>query len=61
MQVWAQDAPEALQNNQVDFVPLNFLEGSPVKGLDMYYVRLFSFRVPLFLWRWNGQTWSNGA
>ncbi|KAF9245410.1 S-adenosyl-L-methionine-dependent methyltransferase [Melanogaster broomeanus] len=37
--VWAQDAPEALQNNQVDFVALNFFEESPVKGLDAYYLR----------------------
>ncbi|KAF9235020.1 S-adenosyl-L-methionine-dependent methyltransferase [Melanogaster broomeanus] len=36
--VWAQDAPEALQNNQVDFVALNFFEESPVKGLDVYYL-----------------------
>ncbi|KAF9236987.1 O-methyltransferase-domain-containing protein [Melanogaster broomeanus] len=39
MQVWAQDAPEALENNQVDFVTLNFFEESPVKGLDVYYLR----------------------
>ncbi|KAF9236989.1 O-methyltransferase-domain-containing protein [Melanogaster broomeanus] len=37
--VWAQDAPEALENNQVDFVALNFFEESPVKGLDAYYLR----------------------
>ncbi|KAF9232207.1 S-adenosyl-L-methionine-dependent methyltransferase [Melanogaster broomeanus] len=37
--VWATDAPEALQNNQVEFVALNFLEESPVKGLDVYYLR----------------------
>ncbi|KIJ04711.1 hypothetical protein PAXINDRAFT_159279, partial [Paxillus involutus ATCC 200175] len=37
--VWAQDAPEALQNNQVEFVALNFFEGSPIKGLDVYYLR----------------------
>ncbi|KAG6372999.1 S-adenosyl-L-methionine-dependent methyltransferase [Boletus reticuloceps] len=37
--VWAKNAPEVLQNNQVEFIPLNFLEGSPVKGQDVYYLR----------------------
>ncbi|KAG8221630.1 S-adenosyl-L-methionine-dependent methyltransferase [Butyriboletus roseoflavus] len=37
--VWAKDAPEALQNNQVEFIPLNFFEETPVKGLDVYYLR----------------------
>ncbi|KAF9218493.1 S-adenosyl-L-methionine-dependent methyltransferase [Gyrodon lividus] len=37
--IWAKDAPEALQNNQVEFVALNFFEESPIKGLDVYYLR----------------------
>ncbi|KAF9235942.1 S-adenosyl-L-methionine-dependent methyltransferase [Melanogaster broomeanus] len=37
--VWAKDAPEALQNNQVEFIALNFFEQTPVKGLDVYYLR----------------------
>jgi len=37
--VWIKDAPEALQNKQIEFVPLNFFEGSPVHGQDVYYLR----------------------
>ncbi|KAF8443681.1 S-adenosyl-L-methionine-dependent methyltransferase [Boletus edulis BED1] len=37
--IWARDAPEALKNNQVAFVPLNFFEESPVQGQDVYYLR----------------------
>ena len=48
-QVWAKDAPEALQNNQVEFVPLNFLEESPVQGQDVYYVCTGSFGPVLVL------------
>jgi len=36
---WANDAAEVLQNNRVDFVPLDFLEQSPVPGQDVYYLR----------------------
>ncbi|KAG9311297.1 S-adenosyl-L-methionine-dependent methyltransferase [Chiua virens] len=38
-EVWANDAPEALESNRVQFVPLNFFEESPVKDQDVYYVR----------------------
>ncbi|KIJ64096.1 hypothetical protein HYDPIDRAFT_168169 [Hydnomerulius pinastri MD-312] len=38
-EVWAKDAPRAVETNQVDFVPLNFFESSPVKGKDVYYLR----------------------
>ncbi|KAG6376601.1 S-adenosyl-L-methionine-dependent methyltransferase [Boletus reticuloceps] len=37
--VWAKDAPEALKNSQVAFVPLNFFEESPVQGQDVHYLR----------------------
>ncbi|KAF8128344.1 S-adenosyl-L-methionine-dependent methyltransferase [Boletus edulis] len=37
--IWARDAPEALKNNQVAFVSLNFFEESPVQGQDVYYLR----------------------
>ncbi|KAH7923036.1 S-adenosyl-L-methionine-dependent methyltransferase [Leucogyrophana mollusca] len=36
--VWAKDAPEALQGQRVEFIPLNFFEESPVHGKDVYYV-----------------------
>ncbi|KAF8548625.1 S-adenosyl-L-methionine-dependent methyltransferase [Imleria badia] len=38
-EIWAKNAPEALQNNQVKLVPLNFFEESPVKDQDVYYLR----------------------
>jgi len=37
--VWAKNAPEVLQSNRVEFIPLNFLEGTPAQGLDVYYLR----------------------
>ncbi|KAG2082524.1 S-adenosyl-L-methionine-dependent methyltransferase [Suillus cothurnatus] len=36
---WAKDAPEAVRDGRVEFVPLNFLEESPVIGKDVYYLR----------------------
>lgn len=36
---WEQKAPEALLDGRVEFVPLNFLEESPVVGKDVYYLR----------------------
>ncbi|KAG2159094.1 S-adenosyl-L-methionine-dependent methyltransferase [Suillus bovinus] len=36
---WEKKAPEALLDGRVEFVPLNFLEESPVVGKDVYYLR----------------------
>ncbi|KAG2134160.1 S-adenosyl-L-methionine-dependent methyltransferase [Suillus bovinus] len=36
---WEKDAPEALLDGRVEFVPLDFFEGSPVGGKDVYYLR----------------------
>ncbi|KAG2073514.1 S-adenosyl-L-methionine-dependent methyltransferase [Suillus decipiens] len=36
---WEKDAPEALRDGRVEFVPFNFLEQSPVAGKDVYYLR----------------------
>lgn len=44
-QVWADDAPETLQKNQIDFVPHNFFEEGPVPGRDVYYVCTDSFSL----------------
>ena len=44
-QVWADDAPETLQKNQIDFIPLNFFEEGPVPGRDVYYVCTDSFSL----------------
>ncbi|EGN93498.1 hypothetical protein SERLA73DRAFT_64041 [Serpula lacrymans var. lacrymans S7.3] len=37
--VWAQKAPEAVSGQNVEFVPLNFLQKVPVQGQDVYYLR----------------------
>ncbi|KAG1861920.1 S-adenosyl-L-methionine-dependent methyltransferase [Suillus tomentosus] len=36
---WEKKAPEVLLDGRVEFVPLNFLEESPVAGKDVYYLR----------------------
>ncbi|EGO00912.1 hypothetical protein SERLA73DRAFT_87273 [Serpula lacrymans var. lacrymans S7.3] len=36
---WARDCPEAVAENRVDFLPLNFFEEAPVKGKEIYYLR----------------------
>lgn len=36
---WDKDAPEAMRDARVEFVPFNFLEESPVVGKDVYYLR----------------------
>ncbi|KAG1776816.1 S-adenosyl-L-methionine-dependent methyltransferase [Suillus placidus] len=36
---WEKDAPEAMRDGRVEFVPFNFLEESPVVGKDAYYLR----------------------
>ncbi|KAG1897459.1 S-adenosyl-L-methionine-dependent methyltransferase [Suillus fuscotomentosus] len=36
---WETNAPEVLLDGRVEFVPLNFLEESPVVGKDVYYLR----------------------
>ncbi|KAG2126909.1 S-adenosyl-L-methionine-dependent methyltransferase [Suillus clintonianus] len=36
---WEKNAPEALLDGRVDFVPINFLENVPVVGKDVYYLR----------------------
>ncbi|KAG1895982.1 O-methyltransferase [Suillus fuscotomentosus] len=37
--IWEKNAPEVLLDGRVEFVPLNFLEESPVAGKDVYYLR----------------------
>ncbi|KAG9313700.1 S-adenosyl-L-methionine-dependent methyltransferase [Chiua virens] len=38
-EVWSREAPEAMETNQVEFIPINFFEEGPVKGQDAYYLR----------------------
>ncbi|KAI5980951.1 S-adenosyl-L-methionine-dependent methyltransferase [Pisolithus albus] len=37
--IWQKEAPEALQEQRVEFVTLNFFEEAPVAGKDVYYLR----------------------
>ncbi|KAG2074801.1 S-adenosyl-L-methionine-dependent methyltransferase [Suillus decipiens] len=37
--IWEKECPEALGENRVEFEDLNFFEGVPVKGKDIYYLR----------------------
>ncbi|KAI6000906.1 S-adenosyl-L-methionine-dependent methyltransferase [Pisolithus albus] len=39
LQIWQKEAPEALQEQRVEFVTLNFFEEAPVAGKDVYYLR----------------------
>ncbi|KAG1739479.1 O-methyltransferase-domain-containing protein [Suillus paluster] len=36
---WQKDAPEALLDGRVEFVPINFFEDVPVVGKDVYYLK----------------------
>ncbi|KAG2038059.1 O-methyltransferase-domain-containing protein [Suillus americanus] len=36
---WEKNAPEALLDGRVEFVPINFFEDVPVVGKDVYYLR----------------------
>ena len=38
IQTWEREAPEALQEGRIEFVPLDFLNEAPVAGMDVYYV-----------------------
>ncbi|EJD34877.1 hypothetical protein AURDEDRAFT_17550, partial [Auricularia subglabra TFB-10046 SS5] len=37
-EVWERDAPKSITNQRVQFVPVDFIAGSPVPGCDFYYV-----------------------
>jgi hypothetical protein len=45
-QVWRHEFPEALAEQRVDFVPLDFFKEGPAKNHDIYYVTFF-----LFFWK----------
>ncbi|KAG1777229.1 O-methyltransferase-domain-containing protein [Suillus placidus] len=36
---WEKNAPEALLDGRVKFIPINFLEDAPVLGKDVYYLK----------------------
>jgi methylase of polypeptide subunit release factors len=37
--IWPERCPEAISENRIEFIPLDFLKGAPKKGCDIYYVR----------------------
>ena len=36
---WPQNCPEAIKENRIEFLPLDFLTESPIKHCDVYLVR----------------------
>ncbi|EIW80789.1 S-adenosyl-L-methionine-dependent methyltransferase [Coniophora puteana RWD-64-598 SS2] len=36
---WAKAYPEAVSEKRVDFVPIDFLVGTPIEGCELYYLR----------------------
>lgn len=40
--IWKEKRPEAIEQQRVDFVPFDFFKDIPVKGCDIYYVRVHS-------------------
>ncbi|EGN97119.1 hypothetical protein SERLA73DRAFT_92093 [Serpula lacrymans var. lacrymans S7.3] len=39
-EVWQKDAPEAVEEKRIEFIPLNFFEEIPAQGKDVYYASL---------------------
>ncbi|TFY67048.1 hypothetical protein EVG20_g4086 [Dentipellis fragilis] len=38
-QVWGAEMPDAVTENRIDFVPVDFLQSSPVSNQNIYYIR----------------------
>lgn len=48
-EIWPERCPDALAQNRVQFVPLDFFANPPSPGCEVYYVSLFSqdlFNLP---------------
>lgn len=39
-EVWPQECPEAIRDQRIEFKAMDFLTEPPIKGCDVYYVRL---------------------
>ena len=37
-EVWPKECPEAIQENRIEFEPIDFLSESPIKDCNVYYV-----------------------
>jgi ubiquinone/menaquinone biosynthesis C-methylase UbiE len=42
--IWPERCPEAISENRIEFVPLDFLKGTPKEGCDIYYVSFLNHR-----------------
>lgn len=40
---WPKECPQALQDQRVKFVPIDFFEESPFPGCDVYFVRSYGY------------------
>lgn len=52
-EVWPVKCPQAIAENRIDFVPIDFLKEAPVPGCEIYYVSipLSSFQIVLIMSR----------
>jgi hypothetical protein len=39
-EVWPERCPEALSENRIEFIPLDFFKGPPKQNCDIYLVRI---------------------
>ena len=39
-EIWPKECPEALKEGRIEFKALDFFAESPIRGCDIYYVRL---------------------
>ncbi|TFY65534.1 hypothetical protein EVG20_g5551 [Dentipellis fragilis] len=44
--VWSEEMPDAIRENRIDFIPVDFLQSSPVKNQDIYYIRQVAHNWP---------------
>jgi tRNA1(Val) A37 N6-methylase TrmN6 len=45
--VWPKECPEAIKEQRIEFMAMDFLTESPIKGCDVYYVRFSPLRIDL--------------
>jgi tRNA1(Val) A37 N6-methylase TrmN6 len=41
-EIWPEYCPEAISENRVEFIPLDFFKGPPKEGCAIYYVRFMN-------------------
>jgi O-methyltransferase domain len=49
IQFWTKECPHAVQDKRVDFVAVDFMKEGPVKGHNIYYVRIYIGRLFIYL------------